>query len=167
MKKLIATSIAAMFMSGCATIFDGGNQPVTIKSIPDTATISISNRSGEKIHSGTTPATVTLKRGAGYFKSEIYTIKVDKPGYQSKEVTITGSINGWYIANLLFGGVIGLLIVDPISGAMYNLSPESVTATLESMNVNTSKSDGSLTVVLAQDLPVDAWKHAHLISTTN
>lgn len=163
MKHIIATSVAALFLSGCATIFDGSSQPVLIKSVPEAATISITNRAGEKIHTGTTPATVTLKRGAGYFKSENYTVKVEKEGYQPKEIQIKGSINGWYVANLLFGGVIGLLIVDPITGAMYNLTPEAVTATLDAMAINTSKNDGSLVIVLAQDLPATAWKDATLI----
>ncbi|KGQ53534.1 hypothetical protein IO44_11000, partial [Gallibacterium anatis str. Avicor] len=44
-------------------------------------------------------------------------------------VNVTPKIDGWYIGNILFGGIVGLLIVDPITGAMYKLPPE-VTGTL-------------------------------------
>ena len=117
------------------------------------------------MHTGTTPMTVTLKRGAGYFKAESYTVKVSKEGYTPKDITVTGSVNGWYVANILFGGLIGLLIVDPITGAMYDLTPETVNATLDAMNVKTSSNERSLTVVLAEQLPADAWKNARLIKT--
>jgi hypothetical protein len=41
------------------------------------------------------------------------------------------NVNGWYIDNNLFGGLIGMLIVDPITGAMYKLSPDKLDASLE------------------------------------
>ena len=164
-KRIISLAVGAMFLSGCATIIEGGTQPVTFMSVPDVAAISISNRAGEKVHTGTTPMTVTLKRGAGYFKAESYTVKVSKEGYTPKDITVTGSVNGWYVANILFGGLIGLLIVDPITGAMYDLTPETVNATLDAMNVKTSSNERSLTVVLAEQLPADAWKNARLIKT--
>ena len=36
-------------------------------------------------------------------------------------VQIQGKLDGWYFGNLLFGGLIGMVIVDPITGAMYRL----------------------------------------------
>ena len=36
--------------------------------------MSMSTKSGTPVHSGTTPITVTLKKGRGYFKPEIYTV---------------------------------------------------------------------------------------------
>ncbi len=164
-KSVISLAVGALFFSGCATIFEGGTQPVTFKSVPDAAAISVFNRAGEKIHVGTTPTTVTLKRGAGFFKSESYNVKVSKEGYATKDFTVTGSVNGWYVANILFGGIIGLLIIDPITGAMYDLTPDTVNATLDAMNVKTSSNERSLTVVLAEQLPADAWKNARLIKT--
>jgi uncharacterized protein YceK len=164
-KSVISLAVGVLFLSGCASIIDGGTQTIAFKSVPDTAAISIANRAGEKVHTGTTPMTVTLKRGAGYFKAESYTVSVSKEGYASKDITVTSSINGWYFGNILLGGLIGMLIVDPITGAMYNLSPDSVSATLDAMNVKTSSNERSLTVVLAEQLPADAWKNARLIQT--
>lgn len=163
MKRVFVASLAAVAMTGCATIFEGGTQPVTFKSVPESASISITNRAGEKVHAGTTPVTLTLKRGAGYFKSEIYTVRIEKEGFERKELTVTGTTNGWYVANILFGGLIGFLIVDPLTGAMYDLAPGTVDASLDALQVKTSKTEGSFTIVLAEDLPPELWKHARLI----
>ena len=145
---------ALAVLCGCATIFEGGTQPVTFKSVPDSATLTIRNRAGEKIHTGTTPATVTLKRGAGYFKSEAYQVTVEKEGYAPTTVSLTAGVNGWYVANLIFGGLIGLLVVDPITGAMYDLSPDTVETSLASMGLESSNDDGALTVMLMEDVPL-------------
>jgi hypothetical protein len=106
------------------------------------------------------PASLTLNRGAGYFKGEQYTVKLKKDGFKEKEIVLNSNVGGWYFGNLLIGGLIGMLIVDPISGAMYNLEPQAVSQALEAMNVKASSVDGSLTVVLAQDVPASVWKDA-------
>lgn len=115
--------VCFFFVSGCATIINGSKNPIAINSNPDGAEISIINKKGEVIHKGTTPATVTLKSGAGYFKGEDYKVIFKKEGYAPKEAQIQRKISGWYIGgNFLFGGLIGWLIVDPITGAMWTLS---------------------------------------------
>jgi len=40
-------------------------------------------------------------------------------------------MDGWFLGNLLFGGIIGI-IVDASSGAMYKLTPDQVIAQLKS-----------------------------------
>ena len=76
-RTILATAALVVGLSGCATIFDGATQAVAVRSAPEAATFTITNRAGEKVHVGTTPSTVTLKRGAGYFKRmkerELYT----------------------------------------------------------------------------------------------
>jgi hypothetical protein len=44
-------------------------------------------------------------------------------------------VDGWYFGNLLFGGLIGLLIVDPATGAMYKLEPNEINCNLVSSAV--------------------------------
>ena len=133
MKKVMAF-IALLILSGCATIFEGKNQPITIRTTPEAASITITNRAGEKVHVGTTPSTVTLARGVGYFKSESYTVNIYKEGYLPRQITLTGTVNGWYLANILFGGIIGLVLVDPATGAMYSLAPDPIITTLDAVN---------------------------------
>ena len=93
-------------VSACATIIGSTTQPVSFKSTPEGATFSITNRAGEKIHAGVTPATVTLNRGAGYFKAETYTVRFEKEGFSSKEFVVSGQVNGWYFGNIIFGGIV-------------------------------------------------------------
>ena len=78
------------------------------------------------MHSGNTPLTVTLKKGRGYFKAERYTVHIAKDGYHARDITVEGEVNGWYFGNIIFGGLIGLLAVDPATGAMYTLKPKEV-----------------------------------------
>ncbi len=87
-----------------------------------------------EVWSSETPTTVSLKRGSSYFQGASYRIEVEKKGYAKKQFQITSTLNaGWYIiGNLFIGGWIGWLIVDPITGAMWNLSPEKVSIALES-----------------------------------
>jgi len=76
---------------------------------------------------------------------------VDAP----RTVKVETSPNGWYIAgNIVFGGIIGWFIVDPFSGAMYNLSPESINADL---GEKTSSINGvtSFKIVLLEDVPME------------
>jgi hypothetical protein len=163
-KTLIAIAIATS-LSGCATIIGSTTQPLTIKSTPEGANVVVINRAGEKIHSGVAPMTVTLNRGAGYFKPEIYTIKFDKEGYESKEVVVSGQVNGWYFGNIIFGGlIIGMLIVDPNTGAMYSLSSDKVEEALVAVGAKTSKADNALTIVSVADVPAELMKSARRIN---
>lgn len=55
---------------------------------------------------------------------------------------------------LYFWGLIGWFIVDPLNGAMYTLSPEQITSTLdEKVAHNNNTTDGSISIVLIQDVP--------------
>jgi hypothetical protein len=49
---------------------------------------------------------------------------------------IKSKIDGWYFGNLIFGGLIGLVIVDPLTGSMWTLSPRELTYNLISTNLN-------------------------------
>lgn len=129
MRQAALAAIAVVSLSGCASMFNGTTQPVEFSSVPDGAMMTITNRAGEPVHSGTTPSTVTLKRGAGYFKSEAYTVNMKKDGFADVSQRIDSQVSGWYIANLMLGGLLGMLIIDPATGGMYNF-PETVKGTL-------------------------------------
>ncbi|WP_122859573.1 hypothetical protein, partial [Pseudomonas viridiflava] len=93
------------------------------------ATYEIFNESGISVRSGVTPDEVTLRAGAGYFDGEKYTVTYRKDGYTSSTQTLESGIDGWYWGNIVIGGLIGMLIVDPATGAMYTL-PEKINSTL-------------------------------------
>lgn len=149
----LAVAVFAAGTGGCATIVAKSSQTVTVSSVPEDAAVRISNASGAAVHSGNTPMTVTLKKGRGYFKPEHYSVRITKEGFQPHEMTIDGAINGWYFGNILFGGLIGMLAVDPSTGAMYTLKPDAVQAALASLKVSKNHGEQSLTVLLVEELP--------------
>ena len=59
-----------------------------------------------------------------------YTVTAAKDGYASNTHPIQSSLDGWYWGNILVGGLIGMLIVDPITGAMYEIDTPSVAMSL-------------------------------------
>ncbi|MGM0632991.1 MAG: hypothetical protein ACQETO_07430 [Pseudomonadota bacterium] len=131
MKHRIAlVSLLAAMGTACSSIVSDTDYPVAINSQPDGAEFRVSNRDGQRVHSGTTPATVTLKSSGGYFRGETYTVELSKDGYADRIYTLSSTIDGWYWGNILLGGLIGMLIVDPATGAMYNL-PSRVDITLD------------------------------------
>ncbi|HET9864683.1 MAG TPA: hypothetical protein VFP37_14650 [Steroidobacteraceae bacterium] len=151
--SILACIVAGLASSGCATIVAKSSQTITVTSVPEAASVSIVNKSGRAVHSGATPLTVTLKKGRGYFKPETYTVRFAKEGYQPREIVVRGEVNGWYFGNVIFGGLIGLLAVDPATGAMYTLKPKEVGATLDTLKVSKEETGQSLTVVLLAQVP--------------
>lgn len=121
MNKLIPVAMSLAVLTGCSSIISKSEYSVAINSQPDGATFEITNRDGHKVHSGVTPASVSLKSSSGYFKGESYIVALNKDGYLPKTYTLKSSVDGWYFGNIVLGGLIGMLIVDPATGAMYNL----------------------------------------------
>ncbi len=119
--KICAFFCLAALLSNCASIVSKSNWPIAVTSNPSGLQFSVTNRDGRVIHQGITPSTITLPSGAGYFRGERYTITTSRNGKNVGSATIVASLNGWYVGNIVFGGLIGLLIVDPVSGAMYAL----------------------------------------------
>jgi hypothetical protein len=129
MHRAVLAAAVVVCLSGCASIFNGTTQPIAFSSAPDGAAMTITNRAGEAVHTGTTPSTVTLKRGAGYFKSEAYKVTMKKDGFADASQQVDSQVSGWYVANIMLGGLLGMLIIDPASGGMYTF-PDAVKGTL-------------------------------------
>ncbi len=158
MKKIIISTCLAssIFISGCATIVGDKTQTIPISSTPSDANILITDENGTQVFKGLTPTSVSLNKSDGsYWGKKSFTVKISKAGYESQVIPITASANGWYIGgNLIFGGIIGWFIVDPLNGSMYTLSPEQITSGLgEKTAHNNSSNDGSISVMLIQDVP--------------
>ena len=146
--------------TGCATIVSKNRYDVTISSTPSDADITITDRRGREIYRGTTPATVPLKSSAGFFTKADYLVGFEKPGYDRLVVPIRFKLDGWYFGNIVFGGLIGLLIVDPATGAMYKLDTEYINETLR-RNGNAGTEQEALKVYALDEIPTE-WNN-HLI----
>lgn len=127
-KRSICASVCAGMLigqAGCASVMSGRYADVAISSNPPDAHVTVQNQRGETVAAANTPAVVKLKRGNGFLKPAHYTATIVSPGYEPTEVAINPKVNPWIFGNVIFGGLIGL-VVDPATGAMWNLSPDEV-----------------------------------------
>jgi hypothetical protein len=152
--KTIVVFIASAILSGCATIMgQSAPEALNVRSAPDQATIVITDESGTKIFEGKTPTSLPLEKKKAFFSGKKYTVTISKDGHAERTVTVDTKVNGWYIANVLFGGVIGLLIVDPATGAMWTLDTKEINVTLEASKPNAATAPNNLRIVLLNDIP--------------
>ena len=123
MKHLLTAIVMTLFLSGCASIVRDKNQIVPIQTNVENVNIEVFNSEGVVVYSGVAPTSVLLRTAKdGYFSPEKYFIKATKPGYVTQYETIDWHVSNWYIfGNLVFGGLIGWAIVDPLTGKMYYL----------------------------------------------
>lgn len=152
MFKSICFILPCLLLANCASIVSKSNYPVTINSNPAGAKFLVKKSNGEVVHQGTTPATVTLKSSRGYFQPETYKLEFSKKGLPKQNVELAAGLNGWYIGNLGFGGLIGLVIVDPLTGAMWRLD-DKVEANLTPMATLDNGNGNKLRVVDRRSLP--------------
>lgn len=121
MRSITPPSIVAgalLVLAGCATIMHGTQQDVGFGSVPTSAKVTIDNE-----RSATTPAVIRISR------KDNHVVRIELDGYLPYEATLTRGVSGWVWGNLVIGGLVGLA-VDAISGGLYKLSPEQLTATL-------------------------------------
>lgn len=157
MKSLIVIG-ATVMLSACATIMGSPTQTMPIASTPSDAKVIITDETGMQVFAGQTPTSVTLNKSSGkYWGGKSFTVQISKPGFVTQTIPVTTSPNGWYIAgNLLFGGLIGYFIVDPLNGHMYSLSAETVNASLSSETAHNNRApDNSIAIMLMQDVPAN------------
>ncbi len=151
---LIATVVLT---TGCASIFSKSIYPVSINSTPSEAKITIENSSKLRVYEGVTPATVRLNSSEGFFKKATYSIKFEKEGHATKTISIQSKLDGWYFGNLLIGGFLGMLIIDPATGAMFALETSNVGVSLDALSTTASK--GELKIYDLDQIPEEWVDH--------
>jgi hypothetical protein len=151
-----------LLLTGCASIVSKSSWPITINSSPSEAKISIKDKKGIEIYTGNTPATLKLKSGAGFFSKARYQVTFEKVGYDKKVVPVEFKLNGWYFGNIIFGGPLGLLIIDPATGAMFKLETEFLNETLTKSVANVDTKE--LKLLDINNIPAEWKKHLILVS---
>ena len=137
---ILSSFIILMVQSNCCTIIHGDTQDISVNSIPSGSKVIVRG-----VHMATTPAVIELKR-----KESNIILRFEKEGYEPVEIALKRETDAWIAGNIIFGGVIGL-IVDFSNGAAYKLSPENVQVELRELNINLDElpKDG---IVIAVDL---------------
>jgi hypothetical protein len=134
----IATGVSVLALAGCASIVSKSEYPVAITSNPLGAEFTVKRANGIPVSNGVTPATMVLSASDGYFKPAKYLIEFRRKGVV-QTVPLNAKLDGWYFGNILFGGLIGLLIVDPATGSMWSLSDTVVSTFQQSADVDLNK----------------------------
>lgn len=111
MEKLRMKKIGVLFLivtffvySGCATIFSGSKDEISLSSEPTNAKVLVNGQ-----NEGKTPITLTLKKG------KEYSIEFVKEGFESKTLRLTYGLGvGWLVLDIL-SGLLGI-IIDAATG---------------------------------------------------
>jgi len=109
---LIASITCIALLQGCATVVSGVKDTVEVTSEPPGALVRLEKNGKEY----TTPASFEVTRRSSH------TMLVSRDGYHTERVTIGRTLNPWLFGNLIFGGVVGI-VVDFVSGATFSPSP--------------------------------------------
>ena len=126
---MILGLLGLMGVGGCATIMGGGGeQTVRINSTPPGAAVRLDGH-----EYGITPTMAKLSR------KETHLVQLELAGYQSTETRLEKSLNPWVFGNILFGGLIGI-VVDVASGSVNELKPEEVQSTFAAKVQSTGNS---------------------------
>lgn len=162
MYKFFAVAGLMLAISGCASVTSGGAQGVTIVTEPGDASITVVQRDGTPVHTGTTPANLELERGNSYLNRKAYRVTIEKAGYQPKTFELTWS-GGWNLGKLVLGPNFGMVLVDPKTGMMWKVDPASLETSLDAAEVASASGMQRLIIVTPDNAPLGVWKHAERI----
>lgn len=119
--KISSMLFFVLLLMGCATIVSKSTYPVSINTTPPGAQVVISDIDENEIHRLVTPATIHLPSKRGYFRKQVYYLEYEKEGYKSTRRSLPAQLDPWYYGNVLIGGLIGFLIIDPLTGSMWKI----------------------------------------------
>ncbi len=159
-----AALFAVSSLCGCASIVDGRTPKISINSSPAGARVTVLDKAGKEVMVDITPFVAMLKRSRGYFQGAQYKLVFELAGHKKTEAEITSSLNGWYIGNIFFGGLVGMLIVDPATGAMWTLHPKMIEQPLDKEQAALIRDGKGFLVVLKQQATPNELRAMKLVS---
>ncbi len=138
---LSLTLTLAISLSGCALIFGGSTKTITVNSSPPGAVITTSPAMGQF----TTPTAIELDR------KNSYTVMARLEGYSEAQAFIRQRIRvGMMILDILAGAA--WLIIDFVTGAIYDLTPDQLQLFLQRLDPTVDGPD----IVTVTLLPAEA-----------
>jgi hypothetical protein len=147
--SICASLLAVVFVSSCATLFQGTHEEIMVESDPPGAQVSVNDG-----RNGTTPYSMKVSR------DDDVNIHVSKPGYAPMDVSDESHMAwGYFISDFFFTGLIGLA-VDGLDGAMFYHNQTMVSAHLEPMYAQSDQNSAAsrpavyAVPVASQPLPV-------------
>jgi hypothetical protein len=125
LSRLAVLLAAIAWLPGCASIMSGRYADVAIASSPSNARVAIRDDANQEVASFHTPGVAKLKRNRKYWMPAKYTATIEAPGYATAQVPIRSTANPWILANVVLGGVPGL-VVDGATGAAWQPRPSHI-----------------------------------------
>ena len=132
-KIKIMLLLSGVLLCSCGTKPMKSTMPVAFDSKPSNAKLTITDSRGSVVFSGATPCRAHLKRKAGKYSPANYTAKFALPGWRSKEIQISSSMDDgdlWIISNFTILPLLGRLLFEPIANNSFIL-PESISVNLQ------------------------------------
>lgn len=149
--KYTSSLLCAVLLSSCATIFNRSENTL-ITTNPSGANLTITDKNQTVVFKGVSPATVQLKGSDGFFKSASYNVCITKKGLPTRNMELRSELSGWYFGNILLGGLIGMVIIDPATGKMWKM-PEDYKVEMSSIASIEDENGRKLAIVDHSSLP--------------
>lgn len=108
--RIAAMGFLVMVVAGCATIASGTDQPISVSSNVDDATIYL-----DGIRIGSTPFNGPVAKGKS-------TMTLEAPGYRTETLSLSKSLDPAFWGNIIIGGTLGS-VTDFATGAAYQYAP--------------------------------------------
>ena len=132
MKKRFTVSLCLplfLSLSGCASIVSDSRYDVSFESYPEGATVTVTDENGNDVHTAQTPFTATLEASDGFFDPMLHTATFELECHATGHEDVRPELDPWYLGNIILGGLLGMGLIDPATGAMWQL-PEHVRTSL-------------------------------------
>jgi len=135
MNKLFTISLPVLllvcFLPGCASVVTGDIERVRVITYPPEAVVTVTDDKGYLLYKGVTPANIPMRKSSGFFQRQDFDMSIEREGYEPVYMTLQGVTSSWYVAGnaLLLPsglGLLGWLVVDPFTGAMWTYEPQYV-----------------------------------------
>ena len=120
MSKLFFLALT-MGLTGCATIVSKSCYAIPVKANEPGAIVKVYDRENVLVTWVKAPGTVVFAAHNGMYSSASYRFVFEKPGFENDESIVNAKVDPCYWINFvsIYSAVLGLLFVDPMSGAMW------------------------------------------------
>ena len=137
----VSVLFAVTFLGGCASVVSGDVERVRVITYPSEAVVTVTDDRGYLLYKGVTPANISMRKSPGFFERQDFNMLIERERYESVYMALQGVTSSWYVAGnaLLLPtgiGLLGWLVIDPYTGAMWTYEPHHVELNLLPSKVN-------------------------------
>jgi hypothetical protein len=113
-----AALLALILLPGCATIFEGTGESVSVSTEPAGADCTVERKGTRLGQVNPTPGSIHIDKS----KDDL-AIHCEHAGYQPANMSVSPRFQGTTFGNILVGGLVGV-VVDAASGANFEYPPD-------------------------------------------